>query len=70
MPEEKAPSPQEPWTFEANRSLQIRKGLELTPAERLRWLEETVEELLPWVGRARLGKPVSEIPPGKPTSGQ
>ena len=53
-----AEEPQEPWTFAANRSLQIRKGLELTPAERLRWLEETVEELLPWVGRARLGKPV------------
>jgi hypothetical protein len=33
-------------------------GLAMTPAERLRWLEETVEELLPWVGRARLGRPV------------
>jgi hypothetical protein len=48
----------EPWTFEANRSLQIRMGLKMTPAERLRWLEETVEELRPWVGRALLGRPV------------
>ena len=29
-------------------------GLRLTPAQRLRWLEETVEELLPWVGLAGL----------------
>lgn len=49
-----------PWTFEANRSLQLRQGLRLTPAERLRWLEETVEELLPWVGRARQGTPVKD----------
>jgi hypothetical protein len=48
----------EPWTFEANRELQIRMGLRMTPAERLRWLEETVEELLPWVGRAAMGRPV------------
>jgi hypothetical protein len=27
-------------------------GLRLTPAQRLRWLETTVEELLPWVGLA------------------
>lgn len=62
MPQEKTPGPQEPWTFAANRSLMIRKGLELTPAQRLRWLEETVEELLPWVGRARLGRTVQEAP--------
>jgi hypothetical protein len=65
MSREKTPGPQEPWTFAANRSLQIRKGLELTPAERLRWLEDTVEELLPWVGRARLGRPVQGAPAGK-----
>lgn len=34
---------------------QIRIGLSMTPAERLRWLEETVEELRPWVGLARRG---------------
>lgn len=34
---------------------QVRRGLELTPAERLRWLEQTMEELRGWVGRARRG---------------
>jgi hypothetical protein len=48
----------ERWSFEGNRRRQLRMGLELTPVERLRWLEETVEEILPWVGRARLGRPV------------
>jgi hypothetical protein len=28
-------------------------GLRLTPAERLRWLEETMETLRRWQGRAR-----------------
>lgn len=63
MPEEKnrsdeAGDSQEPWTFAGSRSRVLRMGLEMTPAERLRWLEETVEELLPWVGRARQGRPV------------
>jgi hypothetical protein len=63
MPEEKnrsteAGDPQESWTFAGSRSRVLRMGLEMTPAERLRWLEETVEEMLPWVGRARLGRPV------------
>jgi hypothetical protein len=49
---------QDPWTFEGNRLLQLRQGLAMTPAERLRWLEDTVEELLPWVGRAAQGRPV------------
>ena len=30
----------------------LEMGLRLTPAQRLRWLEETVEELLPWLGLA------------------
>lgn len=30
----------------------IEMGLRLTPLERLRWLEQTVEELRPWVGKA------------------
>lgn len=58
MPGEKKPPAEELWTFEGSRSRVLRMGLEMTPAERLRWLEETVEELLPWVGRARLGRPV------------
>jgi len=28
-------------------------GVEMTPAERLAWLEEMLDELLPLVGRAR-----------------
>ena len=35
---------------------QMRIGLSMTPAERLRWLEDTVEELRPWVGLARQGR--------------
>lgn len=52
---------QEPWTFEAARARQLRMGLQMTPAERLRWLEETVEELRPWVGRARQGRPMNPL---------
>ena len=63
MSEEKNPSgeagdSEEPWTFAGSRSRVLRMGLGMTPAERLRWLEETVEEMLPWVGKARLGRPV------------
>ncbi len=39
-----------------DREHQIRIGLSMTPAERLRWLEDTVEELRPWVGLARQGR--------------
>jgi hypothetical protein len=34
----------------------MRAGLQMTPAERLAWLEETLDELLPLVGRARVGQ--------------
>jgi len=37
---------------------QVRLGLDLTPAERLRWLERTVSELRQVQGRARQGRPV------------
>lgn len=30
----------------------LRMGLQLTPAQRLEWLENAVEELLPWLGLA------------------
>lgn len=45
--------------FEGHRRRQARLGLALSPAERLRWLEETMEELRGLVGRARCGRPVS-----------
>jgi hypothetical protein len=39
--------------YDAHRRDQARMGLRLTPAERLRWLEETVEKLGRWRGLAR-----------------
>jgi hypothetical protein len=39
--------------YAANRREQARMGLRLTPAERLRWLEETMQTLRRWQGRAR-----------------
>ncbi len=44
--------------FEGHRRRQARLGLKLTPAERLRWLEQTMEELRAWLGRARKGRSV------------
>ena len=41
------------WTFDETRRRQMRAGLAMTPAERLKWLEEMLDELLPLVGRAR-----------------
>jgi hypothetical protein len=46
------------WDFEAHHRRQARLGLQLSPAERLRWLERSMEELRKLVGRARLGRPV------------
>jgi hypothetical protein len=40
-------------TFEGTRRRQILLGLELEPAERLRWLERTVAELRVLKGRTR-----------------
>lgn len=41
----------DPWA--AQRREQARFGLSLTPAERLRWLEETMATMRRWCGRAR-----------------
>jgi hypothetical protein len=43
--------------FEGHSRRQARLGLKLTPAERLRWLEQTMEEMRRLVGRARQGLP-------------
>ena len=43
--------------FEGHSRRQARLGLKLTPAERLRWLEQTMEELRGLLGRARQGRP-------------
>ena len=42
--------------FEGHRRRQARLGLQLSPAERLRWLEETMDELRRLLGRARRGR--------------
>ena len=41
------------WSYEAHQKRQARLGLELTPAERLRWLETTVVAMKRIQGRAR-----------------
>jgi hypothetical protein len=48
--------PDRSWEEHAHR--QVREGLKLTPAERLRWLETTMESMRRWVGRARTGRPL------------
>jgi hypothetical protein len=45
-----------PRGFDGHRRAQARLGLRLTPAERLRWLEETMETLRRWQGRARVNR--------------
>jgi hypothetical protein len=58
----KAPAEQkeDAWDFAGARRHHIRQGLLLTPAERLRWLEETVDEMRRLQGLARLGRPIDE----------
>lgn len=50
------------WDFEGTRRHHIRLGLQMTPAERLRWLEETVEEMRQLQGLARKGRKIGESP--------
>jgi len=40
------------WSHAETRRRQMRAGARMTPAERLAWLEEMLDELLPLVGRA------------------
>lgn len=60
--ERDAPAPNDDfdhgWDGHARR--QSVMGLELTPAQRLRWLEETMATLRRWQGRARDGRPTGE----------
>lgn len=46
-------------SWDEHRRRQAVNGLQLTPAERLRWLETTMEELRRWLGRARDGRPTA-----------
>ncbi|MCG6964793.1 MAG: hypothetical protein LJE95_16200 [Acidobacteria bacterium] len=41
------------WTYDEVRRRQLEAGLRMTPGERLAWLERTLDELLPLLGRAR-----------------
>ena len=54
------PTREETWSFEGTRRHHIRSGLRLTPLERLRWLEETVDEMRRLQGLARKGRKIQE----------
>lgn len=53
------PLPYDPevWGYDEARYLAVTEGLRMTPAERLRWLEETMEEMWRLVGTARAASP-------------
>ena len=57
MTDDVKPKAGDPWPqgFEGHRRAQALMGLRMTPAERLRWLEETMEALRRWQGRAAAG---------------
>ena len=48
------------WDFEGTRRHHLRLGLQMTPVERLRWLEETVDEMRQLLGLARRGRTVGD----------
>ena len=48
------------WDFEGTRRHHLRLGMQMTPLERLRWLEETVEEMRKLQGLARRGRTVGD----------
>lgn len=51
------------WSFEGARRHHILAGLKLSPSERLRWLEETVDEMRRLQGLARKGRRIGESGP-------
>ncbi len=48
------------WDFEGTRRHHFEQGLRMTPVERLRWLEETVDEMRRLQGLARLGRKIED----------
>ena len=48
--------------FEEHRRNQIRRGLLLTPAERLRWLQRSVAKMRRLLGKARRRIPAGQKP--------
>jgi len=61
-----------PRGFAEHRRGQAGLGLQLTPAARLRWLEETMAALRRWQGRARgaAATPPTSTPPPPPRPGR
>jgi hypothetical protein len=55
-----------PRGWDGHRRAQAGIGLDMTPAERLRWLQETLETLRRWQGRARSASPAGPIHPRRP----
>ncbi len=55
-----------PRGWDGHRRAQAGIGLGMTPAERLRWLQETLETLRRWQGRARSPSPGGPDRPGEP----
>jgi hypothetical protein len=51
------------WDFEGTRRHHLRLGLRMTPVERLRWLEETVDEMRRLQGLARKGRVIGDVVP-------
>lgn len=49
------------WNFEGTRKNHLRLGLQMTPVERLRWLEETVDEMRQLQDLARKGRAVGDV---------
>jgi hypothetical protein len=60
VPGPQADPDEDVWDFAGTRRHHLRSGLRLTPAERLRWLEETVDEMRRLQGLARLGRTVED----------
>lgn len=56
-----APKKETAWDFEGTRRHHLRLGLQMTPVERLRWLEETVDEMRQLQGLARKGRTVGDV---------
>lgn len=54
-----------PRGWDGHRRAQAGIGLGMTPAERMRWLQETMETLRRWQGIAR-ASPAAPARPGKP----
>lgn len=44
---------QDDWGYQGSRRFALELGLRMTPAERLQWLEETMEEMQALCGLAR-----------------